>query len=121
MDDWTVIGEYVYDVQGGHHQAFYAPVRDVTVLGEQIPAGERIKVEQSLKFSPENRKELLQAAGLVEKANWTTDDGDYGMHARTVVLVAALVCVTNQRPLPTRTSLVRKSKLSSRSTTIQVC
>ncbi|KXJ86110.1 C-type lectin protein [Microdochium bolleyi] len=79
-EDWTVIGEYVYDVQGGHHQAFYAPVRDVTVLGEHIPAGERIKVEQSLKFSAENRAELLQTAGLVEKTNWITKDGDYGLH-----------------------------------------
>jgi len=80
IEDWKVIGEYVYDIEGGRHQAFYSPVRDITVLGEHIRAGERIQVEQSLKFSNEGRRQILRAAGLYEKKRWATDDEDYGLH-----------------------------------------
>lgn len=49
------------------------------VLGEKVRAGERIQVEQSLKFSAENQELLLKTAGLVAKTHWQTDDGDYGI------------------------------------------
>ncbi|RYP80306.1 hypothetical protein DL769_002540 [Monosporascus sp. CRB-8-3] len=78
LDDWKVIGEYVYDEEGGRHQAFYAPKRDVLIMGEIIKAHERIQIEQSLKYSAEDREDLWNAAGLTEIERWTTEDGDYG-------------------------------------------
>src|ERR1700761_5578571 len=51
LDDWKVIGEYVFDSEGGRHQAFYSPLRDFRYRDIQFKAGERIQVEQSLKFS----------------------------------------------------------------------
>ncbi|RYP58026.1 hypothetical protein DL771_011362 [Monosporascus sp. 5C6A] len=78
LDDWKVIGEYVYDEEGGRHQAFCAPKRDIVVMGETIKAHERIQIEQSLKYSAEDRETLWNAAGLTEIERWTTEDGDYG-------------------------------------------
>lgn len=68
--DWRVIGEYVYDAEGGRHQAFYAPYRDTTVLGQLIRPHERIQVEQSLKWSPEETQKLWKSAGLTEIGKW---------------------------------------------------
>ena len=78
LDDWRVIGEYVYDAEGGRHQAFYAPKRDVVVMGETIRPHERIQVEQSLKFSLEECEGLWSEAGLKEIESWMNVDGDYG-------------------------------------------
>ncbi|PQE03839.1 hypothetical protein CJF30_00006539 [Rutstroemia sp. NJR-2017a BBW] len=60
--DWNVVGEYVHDEQGGRHQAFYTPNRDVTLRDIQIKAGERVQVEQSLKYSPDEIKQLWNDA-----------------------------------------------------------
>jgi uncharacterized SAM-dependent methyltransferase len=73
-----VIGEYVYDEDGGRHQAFVAPIRETVVLGHQIKAFERIKIEQSLKYSSSGSIKLWKAAGLVEAHRWTLGD-EYGM------------------------------------------
>ncbi|RYP43732.1 hypothetical protein DL768_009739 [Monosporascus sp. mg162] len=78
LDDWKVIGEYVYDEEGGRHQAFCAPKRDIVVMGEIVKAHERIQIEQSLKYSAEDRENLWNAACLTEIERWTTEDGDYG-------------------------------------------
>lgn len=78
LSDWQVIGEYVYDIDGGRHQAFYSPVRDVTVLGETIKAHERVQVEQSLKYSEDGMKKLWAEAGVVETDRWMTDGDEYG-------------------------------------------
>jgi uncharacterized SAM-dependent methyltransferase len=69
-NDWRVIGEYVYDSQGGRHQAFYAPIRETTVQGELIRPHERIQVEQSLKYSPAEAQVLWQRAGVAEIRQW---------------------------------------------------
>ncbi|OTB00076.1 hypothetical protein M426DRAFT_244532 [Hypoxylon sp. CI-4A] len=83
LDDWQVIGEYVYDIEGGRHQAFYSPVRDTVVLGETIKAHERVQVEQSLKYSKEGCDNLWRAAGMIEANRWMTGDEDYGLHLLT--------------------------------------
>ncbi|KAI1852537.1 hypothetical protein JX265_012996 [Neoarthrinium moseri] len=83
LDDWQVIGEYVYDVEGGRHQAFYAPIRDVTVLGNSIKAHERVQVEQSLKYSEEGMNRLWTHAGVVETTRWMTEGDEYGLHLLT--------------------------------------
>lgn len=78
LEDWEVIGEYVYDNEGGRHQAFYAPVRDTAVLGEKIRAHERVQVEQSLKYAEDGMKKLWKAAGVVESSRWMVDGDEYG-------------------------------------------
>ncbi|KAK8118994.1 uncharacterized protein PG998_003620 [Apiospora kogelbergensis] len=78
LEDWEVIGEYVYDIEGGRHQAFYSPVRDTKVLGETIKAHERIQVEQSLKYSKDGMQNLWRAAGVVESDRWMVDGDEYG-------------------------------------------
>ncbi|KAK2613834.1 hypothetical protein N8I77_000713 [Diaporthe amygdali] len=79
LQDWQVIGEYVYDVEGGRHQAFYAPTRDVVVLGETIKANERIQVEQSLKYSQAAATKLWSLAGMTTADRWTLGE-EYGLH-----------------------------------------
>lgn len=77
MQDWRVIGEYVYDDEGGRHQAFYSPIRDVVVLGETIKANERIQVEQSLKYSQAAATRLWSLAGMTTADRWTLGE-EYG-------------------------------------------
>jgi hypothetical protein len=77
LPDWKIIGEYVYDSDGGRHQAFVVPVRDVRVLGVDIPAYERVQIEQSLKYSPAGSEKMWKLAGLEEVACWRKVD-DYG-------------------------------------------
>lgn len=78
LNDWQVIGEYVYDEEGGRHQAFYSPLRDVTVLGETVKAHERVHIEQSLKYSEDGMQKLWAQAGVVETERWMTDGNEYG-------------------------------------------
>ena len=65
-DDWKVIGEY--DEAAGRHQAFISPVRDVMIEGTLIKAGEKIRVEESHKYSLSQSNELWQHAGLTTQA-----------------------------------------------------
>jgi uncharacterized SAM-dependent methyltransferase len=75
--DWRVIGEYVYDGEGGRHQAFYAPFRDTFVMGELIRPHDRIQVEQSLKYSRRDAAKLWALAGMTEIGHWKYGD-EYG-------------------------------------------
>jgi uncharacterized SAM-dependent methyltransferase len=77
IDDWKVIGEYVYDGEGGRHQAFYSPIRDIRYRDIFVKAGERIQVEQSLKFSAENASELWEMSGLKEVSQWSASSEAY--------------------------------------------
>lgn len=77
IEDWKVIGEYVYDDQGGRHQAFYSPLHDVHFKDIHIKAGERIQVEQSLKYSSEEAIRLWDAAGLGEVHRWSASTEPY--------------------------------------------
>ncbi|KAK2034455.1 hypothetical protein LX32DRAFT_634274 [Colletotrichum zoysiae] len=80
--DWEVIGEYVYDEEGGRHQAFYSPVRDTYVMGTLVKQHERIQVEQSLKYSQLGAENLWNMAGLVETACWAKGT-EHGLHMIT--------------------------------------
>ncbi|KAL5920168.1 Ergothioneine biosynthesis protein 1 [Pyricularia oryzae] len=82
LDDWQVIGEYVYDAEGGRHQAWYSPVRDTWALGQHIPAGERVFVERSVKYSKSETRKLWEAAGMVEAGKWSVGE-EYGVHVLT--------------------------------------
>lgn len=44
------------------------------VLGHLIRAHERIKIEQSLKYSAEESQRLWEISGLVEVVHWSKDD-----------------------------------------------
>lgn len=77
MPDWRVIGEYIFDEEGGRHQAFVSPVRETTVLGCVIKPHERIQIEQSLKYSKVGSDKLWEMAGLREVQRWTLRD-EYG-------------------------------------------
>lgn len=77
VDDWKVIGEFVVDHDGGRHQAFYAPKKDVTVLGVEIKAGEKVQVEQSLKYSSLESEALWLRAGLQQVGKWEASSDPY--------------------------------------------
>lgn len=78
LDDWRVIGEYVYDDEGGRHQAFYSPKKDVHYKDVHFKAGERVQVEQSLKYSAEEANQLWKDSGLNEVALWSASSEAYG-------------------------------------------
>ncbi|ODA81157.1 hypothetical protein RJ55_04121 [Drechmeria coniospora] len=79
LDEWEAVGEYVYDEEGGRHQAFVSPICETTVLGSVIKPRERIQIEQSLKYSPIGSERLWKQAGLTEVASWSHND-EYGLH-----------------------------------------
>lgn len=76
LDLWRVIGEY--DVKAGRHHAFVSPIIDVVVDGIHIAKDERVRIEESYKFSEAETNELWDGAGLVEDSKWTNGKGDYG-------------------------------------------
>lgn len=80
LNDWKVIGEYVYDIDGGRHQAFYSPTRDLHILGVDFKAGERVQVEQSLKFSASQAHRLWKDSGLEEVDRWSAMHDKYSIH-----------------------------------------
>ena len=82
----------MYDGQGGRHQAFYSPKRDMVVLGEVVKAHERIQVEQSFKYSQEDCDALWKSAGVLEADKWMTGDKTYGKLLHTPM--TALPCTT---------------------------
>jgi hypothetical protein len=84
-----VIGEYVYDGEGGRHQAFYSPVKDVHFKDIHFKAGERIQVEQSLKYSAEETAQLWRASGLNEVSRWSASSEAYST-SQLLVLVSFL-------------------------------
>ncbi|KHN99791.1 DUF323 domain protein [Metarhizium album ARSEF 1941] len=79
LPDWKVVGEYVYDEEGGRHQAFLSPLQDVNILGSVIKPHERVQIEQSLKYSKIGAENLWKYAGLREIGTWTRGD-EYGLH-----------------------------------------
>jgi EasF-like predicted methyltransferase len=78
LDDWEAIGEY--DEVAGRHHAFVAPLKDVVVDGVLIAKGERVRIEESYKYSKEEINRLWEAAGLTENTVYSNSRGDYGLH-----------------------------------------
>ncbi|EOD44923.1 putative duf323 domain protein [Neofusicoccum parvum UCRNP2] len=76
--EWEAIGEF--DVENGRHHAFVSPLKDVTVDGVAIKAGERIRIEESYKYSAEETRALWEYTQVAEGAKWTNKAGDYGLH-----------------------------------------
>ncbi|OCK78313.1 hypothetical protein K432DRAFT_383967 [Lepidopterella palustris CBS 459.81] len=78
IEEWKVIGEV--DEEAGRHQAFVTPLRDVVVDGIHIREGEKIRIEESYKYSPLEIEQLWDASGLVEGSKWATKAGEYAVH-----------------------------------------
>ncbi|KAH7043215.1 C-type lectin protein [Macrophomina phaseolina] len=76
--EWKVIGEF--DQQHGRHHAFVSPLKDVSIDGVAIKAGERIRIEESYKYSAEEARQLWETTRVAEGAKWTNKAGDYGIH-----------------------------------------
>lgn len=73
--DWQVIGEY--NAEAGRHQAFVSPVGDVVVENVLIKAGERIRIEESYKYSLLQSTDLWHNAGLVPQARFGNRTDQY--------------------------------------------
>lgn len=76
MKKWRVIGEY--DGIARRHHAFVSPRQDVKIDGVVIRKDERVRIEESYKFSELDVSRLWKAAGLVQGAKWANKTGDYG-------------------------------------------
>lgn len=76
MAKWKVIGEF--DVENGRHHAFVTPTEDVSIGDISIAAGEKVRIEESYKFSSDETIELWKEAGLAAVEAWSTKRGDYG-------------------------------------------
>ncbi|KAI9736455.1 MAG: hypothetical protein M1818_006189 [Claussenomyces sp. TS43310] len=77
VDEWEVIGEFIHDKEGGRHQAFYAPKKDVLCCDVRIKAGERVQVEQSLKYSKDESRVLWARSELREVGKWSASTESY--------------------------------------------
>lgn len=93
-----MIGEYVYDLTGGRHQAFYSPTKDVHYKDVYIKAGERVQVEQSLKYSPEEAQGLWKTSGLVEMARWSASSEAYSKWLTVFAFRPRTPYITQQLP-----------------------
>ncbi|KAF2703649.1 hypothetical protein K504DRAFT_463379 [Pleomassaria siparia CBS 279.74] len=85
LDDWEAIGEY--DTEAGRHHAFVAPLKDVVIDGVSIAKGERVRIEESYKYSNDEVRSLWQVAGLTENTVFSNSRGDYGLHLVSKPLV----------------------------------
>ena len=78
---WEAIGQYRYDPQGSRHQAFVAPKADVKVEGAAIKKGERVRIEESYKYTWERAQELWKRAcagtSVIETAWFSNQPGNY--------------------------------------------
>jgi len=74
--DWKVIGKY--NKEHDRHEAFVAPVKDVTIEGVVIQAGEEVRIEESWKYNWDQSERLWYDARVSEGAKWVNARGDYG-------------------------------------------
>ncbi|KAI9152080.1 Ergothioneine biosynthesis protein 1 [Paramyrothecium foliicola] len=102
LDDWEAIGEYVFDDEGGRHQAFVSPTREVEVLGSVVQPHERIQIEQSFKYSKSGYTKLFAASGLNQVKHWSRGD-EYGIHMlqKTDMSFSPIPAIYASGPLPT--------------------
>ncbi|KAF2020110.1 hypothetical protein BU24DRAFT_341702 [Aaosphaeria arxii CBS 175.79] len=78
IEDWEVIGEY--DQKAGRHHAFVSPKKNIVIDDVLLKQGERIRIEESYKFSKEELVQLWDQAAMVENTAWMNARGDYGLH-----------------------------------------
>lgn len=83
-DEWDAFGEFVEE--DGYHRAFVSPLKDVTIDGIELKKGERIRIEESWKFSAEEIQHLWNEAGLTANTVFPTSRGDYGAYQHLLLL-----------------------------------
>lgn len=99
LKDWKVIGEY--DEASGRHQAFCSPVRDLVIDGAYTEVGERIRVEESYKYSSVQSDELWDQAGVVQQTCFSNSSKDYRKRLVPRLREAApLQCLLHVPPIP---------------------
>jgi uncharacterized SAM-dependent methyltransferase len=74
--DWRATGEY--DSVGERHRAFVIPQKDLQIEGVSLKAGEKIRIEESYKYSHDQALHLFTEAGVVEGARYTNSEASYG-------------------------------------------
>lgn len=74
--DWDYVGEY--DAEGGRHEAWFVPLKDVTVCDINFKKGEKILVERSYKYNKREVQELWEKSGVVEVGHWSDPSKSYG-------------------------------------------
>ena len=77
LNDWKVVGKF--NVDKGCHQAFLTPAKEILLLGSTILHGEKIRIEESYKYSVDEIESLWEAAGLTAGPSWYNEVGDYGL------------------------------------------
>ncbi|KAI9679296.1 MAG: hypothetical protein M1817_005316 [Caeruleum heppii] len=77
-EQWDVVGEY--DAKASRHQAFYVARSDLATGTMSFKAGERIRVEESYKYSREESRDLWVRAGLTELTAYSNKTSDYHLH-----------------------------------------
>ena len=80
LDDWDAVGEY--DEKGGKHQAFVVPNKDVIVEGVAVKRGEKVRIEESYKYSRAQAEDLWHDANVMQIRTWSNDAEDYGISSR---------------------------------------
>lgn len=65
-----------YDEIEGRHQAFYVSKKDMGYRHILVRAGERVRVEESYKYSPLQRVALWARSGLRECTRFGTESLD---------------------------------------------
>ena len=75
QDDWEIFGEY--DVSAGRHQAFYVSVADLKIDDVHFSAGEKVRIEESYKYSLFQTEVLWQNTGVTSQASFGDATGTY--------------------------------------------
>lgn len=71
--NWKVEGCWE-EAKGGHFQ-YVIPQEDCKIEGKSFSKGQLVKVVQSTKFNPQQRKELWTKAGLENVSDWSQSSG----------------------------------------------
>lgn len=76
QDEWAIEGRY--DSLEHRHEAYYVALKDVQIGHILIRKGEKLKLEESHKYSELESYQLWRAAGLVPESSYFNDDRTYG-------------------------------------------
>ena len=76
-EDWAIEGHY--DTEQNKHEAFYIAKRDMHIRGASIRKGEKLRFEESYKYSTAESDMLWRDAGLVSVCSYGNRDNHHRM------------------------------------------
>lgn len=76
--EWEAFGEY--DAKARRHEAFVTPLKDVQISNVTIRRGERVKFEESHKYTSVDLAQLWARAGVEVRNAWSNSTSDYGKY-----------------------------------------